>query len=252
MLVRTNAIVLRRLRYSDTSIIATLLTEQRGVESILAKGARSPKSRMAAVLEPLEQIDVQYYVKPGRELQLLRAAERTVLRRSIQSSYEHTVAALRIAELVLRLELPGHPHAEVYELVEQTLAALDAAQSAAAFPVAFALRYAAVHGFSLQLDVHDALPPLNHQSQPYILRLDRGTFEPVLLDLAHRGSHADEVSSIGTHTLERRTLATLQTLGRTPLERLGDQQFESGVLEECRGIVERYLEFHFERRLRRG
>lgn len=118
MLVRTNAIVLRRLRYSDTSIIATLLTEQRGVESILAKGARSPKSRMAAVLEPLEQIDVQYYVKSGRELQLLRAAERTVLRRSIQSSYEHTVAALRIAELVLRLELPGHPHAEVYELVE--------------------------------------------------------------------------------------------------------------------------------------
>lgn len=83
MLVRTNAIVLRRLRYSDTSIIATLLTEQRGVESILAKGARSPKSRMAAVLEPLEQIDVQYYVKPGRELQLLRAAERTVLRLSL-------------------------------------------------------------------------------------------------------------------------------------------------------------------------
>lgn len=252
MLVRTNAIVLRRMRYSDTSIIATLLTEERGVESILAKGARSPKSRLAAMLEPLEQIEVQYYVKPGRELQLLRTAERTLLRRSIQSSFEHTVAALRIAELVLRLELPGHSHAEVYELVEETLAALDMTQSATtAFPIAFALRYAAVHGFSLQFNALDTLPPGN-QSQPFILRLDRGTFEPVSDEVAHRGSHSDEVSRVDVQLLDHRTIVALKTLGHAPLDHLGFEQFDSTVIETCSRIVERYLEFHFERRLRRG
>lgn len=43
MLVRTRSIVLRRMRYGDTSIIATLLTADRGIESIIAKGARSAK-----------------------------------------------------------------------------------------------------------------------------------------------------------------------------------------------------------------
>lgn len=252
MLVRTNAIVLRRLRYSDTSIIATLLTEERGIESILAKGARSPKSRLAAILEPLEQLEVQYYIKPGREIHLLRTAERTCLRRSIHTSYEHTVAALRIAELVLRLELPAHPHTEVFELVNETLAALDATPScSSAFPIAFGLRYAAVHGFSLHWDVLDALSPVE-QSQPFILRIDRGTFEPAAFDVVPKGLHSDDGPNAETQLLEHGTITALKTLGQSPLEHLGQEHFESDVLEECQGIVERYLEFHFERRLRRG
>jgi DNA repair protein RecO (recombination protein O) len=247
MLVRTNAIVLRRMRYSDTSIIATLLTEDRGIESVLAKGARSPKSRLAGVLEPLEQLEVLYYIKPGRELHILRSAERTRVRQQIQTSYDHTIAALKIAELVLNLELPSRPEPEVYRLATTVLATLDAAQQGIeAFPIAFALRIAAVHGFPLQLDYTRSDMVL----QQFTFNIDRGTIEPFQHETVMPHSQGSTMS--GGELIDERTVAALQALAHDPLENFEEKLIDSGTLDKCRRIAERYVEYHFERRLWKG
>lgn len=234
MLVRTQAIVLRRIRYSDSSIIATVLTPEYGVESILAKGARTAKSRVAGILQPLEHTELQYYAKPGRQLHLLRSAERTVLRQRLHSSYDHTLAGLAMLETVLRLELPGHPADAVFALLADALAALGAAEAnVAAFPVAFAFRFAAAHGFRLSAPRADLL-------SDSVFAVDTGHLLPASANQTHGVALAAE------------TAQTLLALATVPFSAIPMLELSSEAIVACQELAALFLAFHFERPVRRS
>ena len=60
MIVKANAIVLRNIPYSDTSVIAKIFTEEYGKVSIIAKGAWKPKKSFGNMLDPIKHISIQY------------------------------------------------------------------------------------------------------------------------------------------------------------------------------------------------
>jgi DNA repair protein RecO (recombination protein O) len=219
------------MRYSDSSIIATVLTPERGVESILAKGARSAKSRIAGLLQPLEETELQYYAKPGRELHLLRSAERLVVRRRVHLSYDHMLAGLAMAEIVLRLELPGHPADQVYAIFSEWLQALDTAESNTdAFPVAFAFRFAAAHGFPISIVGDEEFA----MAQRYVFSYDRGQLLPSQVNL-------------GGAVLDAESARTLVQLVSAPAESISMLTLSKPAVGICREIATRFLAYHFER-----
>jgi DNA repair protein RecO (recombination protein O) len=71
MIVATDAIVLRAMKYRDTSKILRLYTRDMGKVSVLAKGARDRKSKFGASLEPMSVVRSVFYWKASRELHLL-------------------------------------------------------------------------------------------------------------------------------------------------------------------------------------
>lgn len=81
-LVTTLATVLKAYEYSETSKILRLLTRDQGLVSVIAKGARRPRSRFGGLLEPFTDGVATYYTKEGRELHTLSGFE---LRRERQS-----------------------------------------------------------------------------------------------------------------------------------------------------------------------
>ena len=85
MIVKTAAIVLRTVDYSETSLIVTLFTRTQGLVSVIAKGARQPKSRFAAALVPGQILETLYYYKAGRAVQTLS-----------EVSYLHKLDQLRV------------------------------------------------------------------------------------------------------------------------------------------------------------
>ena len=64
MLIETNAIVLKRIAYSETSIICRMLTENFGKVSVLSKGAWRSKKAFGPILEPPNHVYIQYYHNP--------------------------------------------------------------------------------------------------------------------------------------------------------------------------------------------
>ena len=62
MLIATNAIVLKRIQFSDTSIICRMFTENCGKVSILAKGILRPKNITGALLEPINHIHINIII----------------------------------------------------------------------------------------------------------------------------------------------------------------------------------------------
>jgi len=105
---KTEAIVLRSMRFSEADRILHLYTAHRGRIGAIAKGVRKTKSRFGARLEPLSHVELMLHEGAG-ELQTITGVE---LLRSHHASREHPYrlnVGLIGAEAMLRLF--GEPEA---------------------------------------------------------------------------------------------------------------------------------------------
>jgi len=123
---RDHAIVLRLTEYSETSQIVTLLTAERGLVRLIAKGARrSTSKRFAAGLDLLELGDVAY-VPPRGDAQLGTQTEWVqrdgflALRRELARLY----AGLYAGEATVALCEENDPHPTLYAALHEHLDAL--------------------------------------------------------------------------------------------------------------------------------
>jgi DNA repair protein RecO (recombination protein O) len=73
-ILKTEAFVLSKLNYGDTSSIVSLYTKDSGKISAIIKGARSPKSKMGMIIDPLNFLEIILYKKDSREVQLISSA----------------------------------------------------------------------------------------------------------------------------------------------------------------------------------
>ncbi len=71
MIIKTEAIVLRAIEFKESSLIFSLFTRKEGIVSVIAKGARKPKSKFSAYLVPGQVLEVVFYHKPTRNIQTL-------------------------------------------------------------------------------------------------------------------------------------------------------------------------------------
>ncbi len=100
MIVSTDAIVLRSMKYGETSKIVTLYSQKFGKIKVIAKGARGAKSRFGASLEPMTHSSVILYKKEERELNLLSKSEITKSFLKFGSSGDRLATGLAVVELV--------------------------------------------------------------------------------------------------------------------------------------------------------
>jgi DNA repair protein RecO (recombination protein O) len=150
--VKTEAIVLRSIRYAEADRILHLYTPNMGRVGAIAKGARRSKSRFGARLEPFMQIDAVLYESRG-ELLTVTAADTVDARPGLRDSAERLDAAARACDAVARLFETDDPHPEVYSLLanELTLLAEASAAGVRANALSFRLKLLLAAGIVPQL-----------------------------------------------------------------------------------------------------
>ncbi len=105
-LVTTHATILKTYEYSETSKILRLLTRDHGLCSVIAKGARRPKSRFGGLLEPYTDGVATYYAKEGRELHTLSGFELLGERQALGNDLVRYAGAGILTEIALRFAPP--------------------------------------------------------------------------------------------------------------------------------------------------
>jgi DNA repair protein RecO (recombination protein O) len=105
---KTEAIVLRSLRFSEADRILHLYTSERGRIGAIAKGIRKTKSRFGARLEPLSHVELLLYEGAG-ELQTVTGVELLHSHRAAREQPYRLSVGLIGAEAMLRLF--GEPEA---------------------------------------------------------------------------------------------------------------------------------------------
>src|ERR671939_1200509 len=123
--LKTEAIVLRGIRYGEADRVLHLYTPERGRVSAIAKGVRRAKSRFGGRLEPFFRLDLVLY--EGRsELLTVTSAETLAGHPRLREHAGALDGAARACEAVARVFDDGEPHAGVYHLLANELAVLDA------------------------------------------------------------------------------------------------------------------------------
>jgi DNA repair protein RecO (recombination protein O) len=103
--VTTSALCLRKIDYSETSQIVTLLTGARGIVGAIAKGAKRPKSSIG-VLDVCCLYDVVLYDKSRSELlSVLAQAQLIDFFPRARETYEGFLAAEALREMLLCVEI---------------------------------------------------------------------------------------------------------------------------------------------------
>jgi DNA repair protein RecO (recombination protein O) len=150
--LRTDAIVLRSIRYGEADRILHLYTPDRGRLSAIAKGARRARSRFGARLEPF--FHVQAVLHEGRsELLTVTGVDTIAAHGRLREQAVTLNAAARACDAVTRLFETADPHPAVFHLLANELGLLDsdAAQARPGNGLAFRLKLLLAAGIVPQL-----------------------------------------------------------------------------------------------------
>jgi DNA repair protein RecO (recombination protein O) len=218
--------------YGETSRIVTLFSRDLGRLGVMARGARSGKSKFGSTLEPMSWIQVMVYYKPSRELQSLSESSHMQLFGSVSRSLERIGIGLRTIELTGALMQSGQTNPLVLDLQVETLRLLDSASVGLGniWPF-FAMRLAGLLGFS---------PGFRRQDVARVpdagawLRLDTGAIE-----------HRRPAGSPGVWA-SRAGIRAFAILARASTEVIMEMPLEPATRSELTQLVEGYVHYHVE------
>lgn len=153
-LLQTDSLVLHLFDYRETSRIVRLATRDAGIVSVIARGARRPRSRFSTALDLFSSGVAHLSFSPTRELHTLTAFDLGRARAELAASLVRFAAASAIAELCLRFgkeDDTGHVHDAAVALLDAIGTASPGAVGGVA--LAGAWRVVAQLGFAPALEL---------------------------------------------------------------------------------------------------
>jgi DNA repair protein RecO (recombination protein O) len=152
--LKTEAVVLRSIRYGEADRILHLYSTARGRIGAIAKGVRRPRSRFGGRLEPFFRLDLVLHEGRGELLTVTNVSTVDGYPR-LRSSGPALAAGARACDAVLRLLDSAEPNPPAYNLLCSYLSLLDdpTQERAAGLETALSFRFklALVAGFVPEL-----------------------------------------------------------------------------------------------------
>jgi DNA repair protein RecO (recombination protein O) len=150
--LKTEGVVVRSLRYGEADRILHLYTPRRGKIGAIAKGVRRARSRFGGRLEPFFRLDLVLHEGRG-ELLTVTSAQTLAGYPRLREDGTALDTAARACDAVARLFDTTEAHPDVYNLLCNELALLDAepARAGHANQLAFRLKLLLAAGFAPQL-----------------------------------------------------------------------------------------------------
>jgi len=189
--------VLHTRSFRETSLIVEAFTREHGRIAVVARGAKSAKSRWRNVLQPFRPLLISWNQKT--DLGTLTAADQVASPPAMPG--QALFCGMYLNELLMRLLHRGDPHIEVFERYRQALAELAAEASPQPLLRVFEKHLLEAIGYAMLLDrEYDSGNGIKPQSW-YMYKPDRG---PVL----HSGPGKGRISGAALMALYSENLQT--------------------------------------------
>ncbi|MCC6125405.1 MAG: DNA repair protein RecO [Pirellulales bacterium] len=225
------AIVLRAVDFSETSLVITLFTREFGKIGALAKGGRRLKGPFESALDLLALCRIVFLHKTSDTLDLLTEAKLLRRFRPPGKNLLNLYAGYYVAELLDDLTEANDPHPRLFDLADETLAALAAGEPAARRTIRFELGMLQLLGLLPSLD--DCAECGNRV--PAVGRIAFGLIDGGVLCPACR---AGKTGVVSVHAGVLRTMSQLADAEGNAWQRL---EIDPRSLGELRGVLNRYL-----------
>jgi DNA repair protein RecO (recombination protein O) len=238
MIISSEAIVLRAIKYGDTSRIVTFYTRQHGKVTTIAKGARGPKSKFSpAALQPMSISFITYYMKETRDIQILSNADLTAQCNGTIDNPEKLAPGFAIIETMNAVLHGEEQHIVLYEILEAALLRLNAAEkNPLSVYFRFLLDLSAALGFAIDFD-HCAHCRADFNEEENAGR--RVAFDPLnggFFCAVCTGDRRDAISG--------ETFRVLKWLGKCSPESMGSLSYSQAASDQALRTLSRHLAAH--------
>ena len=155
MVHATKGVVLRTIKYGDTSVITSIYTELFGIQQYIVKGVRQSTKKSAGkagYFQPGAILDLEVYHNELKQLQFIKEFKWAHIYESIFFDVVKNTVAMYIVELLRHSLKQPEANPELFYLIEDSLKQLDKGTPlfAGNLPLYFTLHLAAELGFQLQ------------------------------------------------------------------------------------------------------
>jgi DNA repair protein RecO (recombination protein O) len=238
--VSNAAIVLRRREYGDFDLILTVLTEDHGVRTLIAKSAKKSTKRFPGILEPFAGLHIVY--RQGRANGMAVLEEATLERAlgEVRSDVIKTAYASYWSELVALWLEDGQARPDIYRLLAFVLEALaEGKLSDAVLSLLFQMRFIGQEGLQPVLErctcCQTAVEALGQQR--FCVDLERG-------GVVCSSCPSPEDSRLH---VTKGTLKQLLWLASGDLKQAMRVRFAAHVMQEATVFLEAFVPYHIGR-----
>lgn len=170
MLIKTNGIVLSKIRYRDNDLIVKCYTSQRGVVSYLLRGVLNSKkgSAKTAYFQPLSQLQIEENFKANKSLQYIGDVKLNSVYKSLHTNILKSAIVMFLSEVLSSVLKEEEQNDYLFDYLTTSLNWLDQEDNFTNFHLLFLLKLTKHLGF---------YPDESTIDHPYF-NLSTGAFEP--------------------------------------------------------------------------
>ena len=149
MLIKTHGIIFRSIKYSETSIIADIFTEDKGLRSYIISGVRSKNARIkASVLQVMTLVDMVAYHREDKNLTRIKEIKAAYVYHSIPFDVVKGAVGLFMVELARKAIQESEQNKLLFNFLYGSFQQLDATKHTVSnFHIAFMIELTAFLGF---------------------------------------------------------------------------------------------------------
>lgn len=229
---KTKGIVLRTVKYGETSVVVSIFTELFGVQSYLVNGVRTSakkSSGKASYFQPAALLDMVVYHNELKQLNRIKEYKWNNLYQHIFSDVPKNTVALFMIELLTKCLRQPEENIELFQFTEDVFLKLDESNPAvmANIPLFFALHLTHFLGFRMDdnysakqhfLDLYEGSFVAEHPHHPHFLEARQAAITSQFLKVLQ----PDELEDIKLqHDFRRNLLVAYETYYRLHIHDFG-------------------------------
>lgn len=170
---KTKGIVLRTIKYGETSVITSVYTELFGLQSYIVKGIRQASKKSSGkgiYFQPAAILDMVVYHNQFKNLNFIKEFQWGYLYEQVLFDVIKNTVAMYVVEMLQHSLKQPEANPELYYMIEETLKQLDKGTSSftANLPLYFTLHLGGELGFRIQGEYSPTTPVLDLQEGKFI------------------------------------------------------------------------------------
>jgi DNA repair protein RecO (recombination protein O) len=150
---KTKGIVLKTIKYGETSLVATIFTELFGVQTYMINGVRTSKrtGAKAIMYQPGAILEMEVYHNGQKAMQRIKESSWAIIYQNVLSDVVKNSIALYMVELLHKSLKQPEENTSLFYFCEDAFTQLDAAAPhiTANFPLYFTLHLTGFFGFKI-------------------------------------------------------------------------------------------------------
>jgi DNA repair protein RecO (recombination protein O) len=250
MLIKTEAVILKTMKYRETSKIVTFYTKEYGKLNGIAKGARTVKNKFGSALEPMTYSMLVLYKKEHRDLHLISQCDALDSFKTLTEDLDRMTIAFAVIELINQVTHQEERNYPLFALLGETLSALNSSQkNYSSYFHSFRLRLASLFGYAPNFEVcGECGEPLsigNGENQ-FAFQVARGAVLCNRCCMPIDSSMNVGVQNSAVITLSPQVVQILRRLLNAQITSLGILEFDNQAGNQIDELLRLYLRYHFE------